>query len=208
LDRFKPFDFEVWLKGLEDKPNTNGHLKAFMNRLFNKAKLFGMVDFHENPIGLVEVRGISKRSKKPVVLTIEQIFMIHNLLPESYRTMTLLAQCTGLRVEEILALDWAKGDFNRLCINIEEAVVHGRLGPVKSEYSGDELPLDPRFRHSGAGMEAGHQGWQQRSVIPQPHHRRVLPMLHRCCRNGSGGRVGAWWHARTAAPPKVGGATA
>ena len=27
----------------------------------------------------------------------------------------------------------------------EEAVVHGRLGPVKTEYSQDELPLDPEF---------------------------------------------------------------
>lgn len=27
----------------------------------------------------------------------------------------------------------------------EEAVVHGRLGPVKTEYSEDELPLDPEI---------------------------------------------------------------
>jgi hypothetical protein len=56
LDKFKPFCFQNWLKALEVKPKTKGHLKAFVNRLFNKAKLYGMLEFHENPIGLVEVR--------------------------------------------------------------------------------------------------------------------------------------------------------
>lgn len=28
-------------------------------------------------------------------------------------------------------------------MKVEEAVAHGRIGPVKSEYTEDELPLDP-----------------------------------------------------------------
>jgi integrase len=127
------------------QPKTKGHLKAFVNRLFNKAKLYGMLDFHENPIGLVEVRGISKRRRKPADLTIEQFFMIHDLLPEPYCHMTFVALCTGMRVEELLALQWPSIDFERLCMMIKEAVVHGRIGPVKTEYSDDELPLDPEF---------------------------------------------------------------
>jgi hypothetical protein len=58
LDRFKPLAFQNWLKDLPLKPKTKGHVKAFVNRLFNKAKLFEMLSFHENPISLVEVRGI------------------------------------------------------------------------------------------------------------------------------------------------------
>ena len=145
LDRFKPLAFQNWLKELPVKPKSKGRLKAFVNRLFNKAKLYEMLDFHENPIGLVEVRGISKRSKKQIDLEIDQFFLHLGLLPEPYRTMVLTAMCTGLRVEEILALDWAKVDFIRLCMKVEEAVVHGRIGPVKTEYSNDELPLDPDF---------------------------------------------------------------
>jgi len=60
LDRLKPLAFQNWLKKLNAKPKTKGHLKAFMNRLLNKAKLYEMLDFHENPIQPVEVRGISK----------------------------------------------------------------------------------------------------------------------------------------------------
>lgn len=42
-----------------------------MHRLFGKAKLYGMVDWVESPIELVEVRGISKRRRKPADLTID-----------------------------------------------------------------------------------------------------------------------------------------
>lgn len=145
LDQLRPLAVQNWLKDLPDKPKTKGHLKAFVNRLFNKAKLYGMLDFHENPIGLVEVRGISKRSKKPVDLTVEQFFLLLGLLPEPYQMMGFTALCLGLRIEEILALSWQKVDFRRLCMKIDEAVVHGRIGPVKTEYSEDELPLDPEF---------------------------------------------------------------
>jgi hypothetical protein len=70
LDEFDPLEFQNWLKEIKMKPKTKGHLKAFVNRLFNKAKLYRMLDFHENPIGLVEVRGISKRRRKPADITI------------------------------------------------------------------------------------------------------------------------------------------
>jgi integrase len=145
LDQFRPLKFQNWLKELTDAPKTKGHLKAFVNRLFNKAKLYYMIDFVENPIGLVEVRGISKRLKKPAELSIEQFWMVVGLPPEPYSTMAILAQCTGLRVDELLALRWAAFDFERLCMEVKEGVVSGRIGLVKSEYSEDELPLDPDF---------------------------------------------------------------
>ena len=145
LEYFDPLEFQKWLKAHECKPKTKGHLKAFVNRMFNKAKLYGMFWFVENPIKLVEVRGISKRKKKQPDLTVEQCFLVLNLLPDPYRTMGLSALCTGLRIEEVLAQTWDRIDFARLCMKVEEAVVHGRIGPVKSEYSDDELPLDPEF---------------------------------------------------------------
>jgi integrase len=145
LGDFKPLAFQNWLKSLDVKPKTKGHLKAFVHRLFNKAKLYGMVDFHENPIALVEVRGISKRSRKPVDLTVDQFYSILGLIPESYQEMVLVDQCTGLRAGELLALQWEAIDFERLCMKVKEGVVSGRIGPLKTEYSDDELPLDPDF---------------------------------------------------------------
>ncbi len=40
---------------------------------------------------------------------------------------------------------WEKIDFERLCMKVKEGVVNGRIGPVKTEYSNDELPLDRDF---------------------------------------------------------------
>jgi len=98
---FKPIGFQNWLNLLKVKPQTRGHLKAFVYRLFNKGKLYS--DFHENPIGLVEVRGISKRSRRPADLTIDEFLLIWRLAPKSYQDMILVDRCTGLRAGELLA---------------------------------------------------------------------------------------------------------
>jgi integrase len=145
LDEFSPLKFQEWLREETGAPKTKGHLKAFVNRMFKKAKLYGMVEFVENPIDLVEVRGISKRRRKPAILTVEQFFLVLDLLPEPYRTMALIAQCSGLRVEEVLALYWSDIDFDELTVMVTRAVVHGRIARVKTEYSEDPLPLDSRF---------------------------------------------------------------
>ncbi len=80
--------------------------------------------------------------------------------------MTLTALCLGLRIEEILALDWKKIDFPRLCMKIDEAVVHGRIGPVKTEYSEDELPLDPEFATKLLDWKRASKGTESGLVFP------------------------------------------
>jgi integrase len=104
-----------------------------------------MVEWQRNPMQLVEIKGISKRQKKPIVLTVEQFYQILELLPQPYRTMVVVAQCTGLRAEEVLALEWQDIDFENLSMRVVRAVVHGRVKIVKTEYSEDDLPLDPDF---------------------------------------------------------------
>ena len=59
--------------------------------------------------------------------------------------MALIAQCTGLRVEEVLALYWSDIDFDEKTMLVTRAVVHGRICWVKTEYSEDALPLDENF---------------------------------------------------------------
>jgi len=86
--------------------------------------LWEIVEWQRNPMQLVEIKGISKRKKKPVVLTVEQYYLILALLPEPYRTMVVVAQCTGLRAEEVLALEWEDIDFENLSMRVVRAVVH------------------------------------------------------------------------------------
>jgi integrase len=145
ITRVKPLKVQEWLKKMDAAPKTKGHVKAFMHRLYEKAMLWEMVEWQRNPMGLVEIKGISKRKKKPIVLTVEQFYLILALLPEPCRTMVMVAQCTGLRAEEVLALEWPDIDFEILSMKVVRAVTHGRVKTVKTEYSEDELPLDPGF---------------------------------------------------------------
>jgi integrase len=145
ISRIKPLGVQEWLKKMDAAPKTKGHVKALMHRLYEKAMLWEIVEWQRNPMQLVEIKGISKRKKRPVVLTVEQYYLILALIPQPYRTMVMVAQCTGLRAEEVLALEWEDIDFEKLSMRVVRAVVHGRVKIVKTEYSEDELPLDPEF---------------------------------------------------------------
>lgn len=145
IGQVKPYLVEEWLKSLKLAPKTKGNIKALMHRLFERAMFWEVIAVGRNPMELVEVDGVTKHIKKPVVLTVAQFYFILDLLPEPYRTMAQVAQCTGLRVEEVLALPWENIHFDTLSMLVDRAVVHGRLQRVKTEYSEDELPLDPDF---------------------------------------------------------------
>ena len=103
------------------------YVKSVMYRLYEKAMLWEMVEWQRNPMELVEIKGVSKRQKRPIILTVEQYFQILALLPEPYRTMVVVAQCTGLRAEEVLALEWEDINFENLSMKVVRAVVHGRV---------------------------------------------------------------------------------
>jgi len=145
ISAVKPMAVQEWLRNLDRAPKTKGHIKALMHRLFEKAMLWELLPTGRNPMDLVHVKGISKRSKKPVVLDPDQCLALIDSLPEPYRTMVLVAICTGLRASEVLALRWRRIDFLRLTMMVKVKSVNGRIGRLKTECSEDELPLDPDF---------------------------------------------------------------
>ncbi len=140
-----PFVVEQWLGELTFARKTKSHLKALMHRLFEYAMKWRLLDVQRNPMDLVEVKGGSKRRKKPRVLTVEEFYALLDLLPNPYRVMVIVAQCLGLRVSEILALQWQDIHFEQLTVVVSRGVVHGRVDEVKTEYSEDLLPLHPDF---------------------------------------------------------------
>ncbi len=163
-----PADAEEWFKELPHRPLTKAHIKAVMHRLFERAMLWGVLPVERNPMGLVEIKGSTKRRKRPLVLAPEQCLLVLNALRQPYRTMILVAACTGLRVSEILALKWVDFDFEKLSVRVSRAVVRGIVDTVKTEYSEDDLPLDAEF--AAALLEwqkecpASVDGW----VFPSP----------------------------------------
>jgi integrase len=134
-----------WLKSLPLSPKTRGQVRALLHLLFEHAMLWELIELQRNPIELVKVKGASKRKKKPLILTPEKFQELVATLREPYRTMTIVAMCTGLRVSEVLSLRWEHIDFKAGVMLVQQGVVNGRIGKLKTEASQDDLPLDPAF---------------------------------------------------------------
>ena len=105
-----------------------------MYRLFDKAMLWELLDVERNPMELVEVKGISKRKKRPHVLQVKDAWKILDVLAQPYRTIVLIALCFGLRISEILGLRWTDFDFKRSVFLIQRSAVGRRLNKLKTEY--------------------------------------------------------------------------
>jgi integrase len=103
------------------------------------------MDAQRNPMELVKLKGTSKLQKRPQILTPEKFQELVPLLNEPYRAMVIVAMCTGMRVSEVLALCWKHIDFKVGAMLIQQGVVNGRIGKVKTEASNDFIPRDARF---------------------------------------------------------------
>ncbi len=73
--------------------------------------LWGLLDVQQNSIDLVKLKGISKRIRRPLILTPDQVPTLLEKLSEPCRTMALVATCTGPRISEIVALHREDFDF-------------------------------------------------------------------------------------------------
>jgi integrase len=145
LSAVKALDITEWLKSLPLSPKTRGQVRALLHLLFEKAMLWSLMEVQRNPIELVKVKGSSRRQKRPQTLAPEKFQELVAILREPYRTMAIVAMCTGLRVSEVLALRWEHINFETGTMLVQQGVVNGRIGKVKTEASHDEVPLDPTF---------------------------------------------------------------
>jgi len=141
----KPLEVAEWLKSLPLSPKTQGQVRALLHLLFEKAMLWGLIELQRNPIELVKVKGTSRRQRKPQIVAPEKFQELVAVLREPYKTMAIVAMCTGMRVSEVLALRWEHIDFKSGIMLVQQGVVNGRIGKVKTEASHDEIPLDPAF---------------------------------------------------------------
>ena len=143
VGNMKPLGVELWLKQLKLAPKTKGHLQNLLRVIFNCAMRWELVDIRENPMKLVRVRGGSKRTKEPKVLTIAQFQRLVQALDDPYRTMVILDLATGLRCSELFALKWCDVIWDDLTLLVRRGIVDTVVSDVKTEYSRAGMPLDP-----------------------------------------------------------------
>jgi len=145
VEDVRPALVQDWLRRLEFSPKYKGHIRSLMYRLFDKAMLWELLRVERNPMDLVEVKGISKRKKRPRILQVKDAWQILDVLVQPFRTIVLIALCFGLRISEILGLRWTDFDFKRSVVLIQRSAVGKRLNKLKTEYSEDEVPLERDF---------------------------------------------------------------
>jgi integrase len=143
LKDVKPYPVQDWLRKLPVAPKTKSHVRGVMYRLFEKAMLWELIPYERNPMDLVELKGVSKRLKPPRILTEDEFVRLLNQLLQPYKSMVLLAACTGLRISEVLGLRWQSVDFESLALEIREGFARSQVTKLKTECSQDQLPLDP-----------------------------------------------------------------
>jgi len=145
LENVRPALVQEWLRTLVLSPKYKGHIRSLMYRLFDKAMLWELLSVERNPIDLVEVKGISKRTKRPRVLHVKDAWQILDAMVQPFRTIVLIGLCFGLRISEILGLRWTDFDFKRSVVLIQRSAVGKRLNKLKTEYSEDEVPIERGF---------------------------------------------------------------
>ena len=69
------------------------------------------------------VRENPKRTRIPIVLSVEQIAALLRILKEPVRTMVFLVVFTGLRVGELLGFKWKDTDFQKMEVHVIRSIV-------------------------------------------------------------------------------------
>ena len=116
---------------------TKGHIRSLMHKLFDLAVLWEYLPLERrNPVDIVKIKGVTKREKEAVVVTPEQFREIVPKLPEHVNMIAITSACLGLRVSEVLGLQWTDIDWKH----------------QRSRFAGAPIaaPLTkPRTRHRG-----------------------------------------------------------
>ena len=139
----QPRPVEMWLESRPLSPKSKAHIRGVLSRVWDYAMWRGDVPSQRNPMSLVDIRGASKRTKKPRSLTIEQAQKFLSNLPQPFHEIALLCLLLGLRISECLALRWADVDWLQLRLSIDRSIVNQTVEDVKTVESRRNMPLDP-----------------------------------------------------------------
>jgi len=181
LSALKPRAVELWLNKLPLAPKSKVHIRSVLSQLFEYAMWSDLVPTARNPMSLVKILGASKRTHKPRVMSMEEFQRLIAILTEPYRTMAVLGGCLGLRISEILGLQWKDIDWLHGELRLERAVVKQTSGEVKTHHSAKPLPLDPQLvellkAHRQRSEFAQPEDW----VFASPEQLGKLPRSYTC----------------------------
>ena len=129
-------------------PQTIAHVRHLLGGMYRFAIAQGHLPRGTtNPVTLVETEAIPDFDGR--AYSLEEIALMHSVLPEPSRTVVALAAFTGLRAGEIRGLTWnaftpgEEGAFG--VIRVLHSVWRGRIGEPKNPRSKAAVPLIPQL---------------------------------------------------------------
>jgi integrase len=159
VDDLQPREVELWLRNLALAPKSKAHIRAMLRILVDFAMWTGVMKVSRNPIELVVVKGATKRTRQPRSLGASEFHKLMAELEEPFKTMAQIAVCFGLRVSELLALQWRDVDWLNGKLNIERAIVMQNIDEVKTVASRKQMSIAKE-------LLAVLEQWRQRTLFP------------------------------------------
>jgi len=150
---------ERWLASLKLANSTKSKLKYVMSDVYQHAIRYGWLTNEENP--LLAVRQSQKRERVPEPLEAEEFRALILQLPHKMRVIGVVCATTGLRISEVLGLQWRDIDWKTLQMDVVRSVVDGIVGKCKTEASRRPVPID-QFTADEL------LGWKQESCYVHP----------------------------------------
>ena len=136
LKDLRPSEVKTWVAGLQQRyaPSTVYALHRRLGQILADAVHDGIVP--KSPVSRRTSPPTAKQ--RPYVATTEQVWALHDALPEHLRNVVLLGAFAGLRVAEIAALRVEDVDFMRGVISPAIQYPHE---PLKTEMSRTPIPI-------------------------------------------------------------------
>lgn len=182
LNTIKALDVEDFLKKLRADGKSDSYLtkcRGMLYQIMHKAEANDLI--HKNPVRFAEKMKAKGPVKRKEAFTQEEVQILMEQLPQDRTGHTIrLMLATGMRTQEVLALEPQHIEPDGSCIHIRQAVnmVKGKphIGPPKTATSVRDVPVPPNMRSSAVYLreQAGQFIWD--SAVPgqpfDPRHFR------------------------------------
>ncbi|SDL30065.1 tyrosine-type recombinase/integrase [Microbacterium azadirachtae] len=164
----RPSEVQAWVVGLAGRGYADSYvyaLHARLSQLFTDAMHDGLVV--RSPCSRrTSPRGAKQR---PYVATTDQVWALHDALPEHFKPVVLLGAFAGLRVAEIAALRVEDVDFMRGVIT---PAIQYPNEPLKTDESKNPIPIPTDL---AVTLNANPVTWKSKTIVVGAYGRPVAP---------------------------------
>ena len=149
VDEVRVLELKQWFMAIAEKKNLSSQSVQKIKQVFGRLYAYGqeneLIAPNLNPVRACNIRGIgTKRKSKVIVVPPEIAWKIAMDLPIMLRTLVLLA-ATGMRISELLGLQWGDIDWDAGIIRLNRTWLYGYVGEGKSEESRKPVPMVTRI---------------------------------------------------------------